>query len=66
MDFPGAPVVKNLPPNGGDMGSILGLWRSHMPGATNPVYHNYWSPRALEPMLHSKRSDPMEKPTYHN
>ena len=24
VDFPGAPVVKNLPANAGDMGSILG------------------------------------------
>ena len=30
-DFPGGPVVKNPPSNAGDMGSIPGLGRSHMP-----------------------------------
>ena len=30
-DFPGGSVVKNPPANAGDMGSILGLGRSHMP-----------------------------------
>ena len=30
-DFPGGAVVKNLPANGGDMGSSPGLGRSHMP-----------------------------------
>ena len=30
VDFPGAPVVKNLPANAGDMGSIPGPGRSHM------------------------------------
>ena len=29
-DFPGGPVVKNLPANAGDMGSIPGLGRLHM------------------------------------
>ena len=30
-DFPGATVDKNLPANAGDMGSIPGPGRSHMP-----------------------------------
>ena len=30
-DFPGGPVVKNLPANAGDMGSVPGLGRFHMP-----------------------------------
>ena len=29
--FPGGAVVENLPANAGDMGSIPGLGRSHMP-----------------------------------
>ena len=29
-DFPGCPVIKNLPANAGDMGSIPGLGRFHM------------------------------------
>ena len=31
LDFPGGPVVKNLPCKAGDMGSIHGPRRSHMP-----------------------------------
>ena len=31
QDFPGGPVVKNLPTNAGDMSSVPGLGRSHMP-----------------------------------
>ena len=30
-DFPGSAVVKNPPASAGDMGSIPGLGRSHMP-----------------------------------
>ena len=30
-DFPGGPVVKNMPANAGDTGSILDLGRSHVP-----------------------------------
>ena len=30
-DFPGGAVVKSPPANAGDMGSIPGLGRSHMP-----------------------------------
>ena len=30
-DFPGGPVVKNPPANAGDMGSIPGLGRCHIP-----------------------------------
>ena len=29
-DFPGGPMVENLPANEGDAGSILGLGRFHM------------------------------------
>ena len=31
LDFPGGPVVKNLPANAGDMGLIPGPRRSHIP-----------------------------------
>ena len=30
LDFPGGPVVKNLPANAGDMGSLPDLGRFHM------------------------------------
>lgn len=31
MDFPGGPVVKNLPANAQATGSVSGLGRSHKP-----------------------------------
>ena len=40
-DFPGGVVVKNLPASAGDTGTSPGPGRSHMPGATKPVRHNY-------------------------
>ena len=64
MDFPGGTVVKNLSAREGDMGLIPGPGCSHMPQSnwacvpqllsprattTEPVCHNYSSPRTLEP-----------------
>ena len=34
-------MLKNLPANAGDAGSIPGLGGFHMPSRTKPVYHNY-------------------------
>ena len=34
-DFPGGPVVKTLPPNAGDTGSIPG-WGAKSPHASRP------------------------------
>ena len=45
MDFPGSPVVKNLPANAEDMGSIPGL-EIKIPHATGRL-----SPLAPEPMF---------------
>ena len=51
--FPSGSVVKNLPANAGDTGSIPGLGRSHMPLrnkactpqllSLEPRSHNYWA-----------------------
>jgi len=46
--IPGRSVVKNLPCNARDAGSIPGLGRSHMRGLTKPVLHNCQA-CALEP-----------------
>ena len=48
MDFPGGPVVKNVPGNAGDTpcGS----------GAAKPVYFNYWG---LRPRAHSEEEEIM-------
>ena len=43
QDFPGAPVVQNMPCNAGNVGSISG-WGTKIPhavGATKPVCQNY-------------------------
>ena len=40
MDFPGGSVVKNLPDNAGDMGSILELGRSPGEGNGNPLQYS--------------------------
>ena len=74
--FPGGSVVKNSPANAGDRGSISDPGRSKMPRIIRPVGHNYWactlefgscsywSLRALESVLHSKRNHCNEKPVY--
>ena len=62
VDFPGAPVVKNLPANAGDMGSIPGPGRSHM------LWDDWAHPPAtctLEPVLHEK-SHHSERPAHHD
>ena len=40
-DFPGGSVVKNLPANTGNMGSIPGLGRSPGEGNDNPLQSSY-------------------------
>ena len=49
-DFPGGPVVKNLPSNAGDVGLIPG-WGTKIPRASG---------------LQSPRASTREKPTCHN
>ena len=76
-DFPGDPVVKNLPASAGDMGSIPDLGRSHMLQGNKAcaqlqsMCSRAWEPQllspcALEPMLCSKRSHHKEKPEHRN
>ena len=46
LDFPGGPVVKNLPANAGDVGSIPGMGRFHMPLRSHTLEAgnlNYWA-----------------------
>ena len=47
-DFPGGAVDENLPANAGDMGSISGLGKFHIPQATKHEHLNYWA-HDLEP-----------------
>ena len=39
--FPGGSVVKNLPVNGGDAGSVPGLGRSPGDGNGNPLQYSF-------------------------
>ena len=49
LGFPGGSVVKNLPVNAGDSGSIPGLGRSPAEGNGNPLqYSCLWSPMDRE------------------
>ena len=75
-DILGGLVVKHLPANARDTGSVSGPGKSHMPWhnwvqvpqhwacAQEPMSCNYWSPQALEPMLCRGRSHHKEKPRY--
>ena len=61
QDFPGGPEVKNLPTSAGDTGPIPGSQRLHMPRDNKACAPHYWSTRALEPVLHNKKSHHNEK-----
>ena len=62
--FPSDPVVKNMPCNAGDTGSVPGLGRSQMPQSNEACEPQQLKPTSLEPMLWSKRSLRNEKPTH--
>ena len=64
-DFPGGPMVKNTPANGGDIASIPDREDPTCHTATKTMHHNY-SACALEPMVHNMRSHCSEKPGQHN
>ena len=71
-------MVKNLPVNAGDTGSIPGPGRSHMPQSNYAHAPQLLSLRSrahepqllkavcLEPALRNKRSHCNEKPAHHN
>ena len=64
-DFPCGPVVRNSPANAENTDSIPVWEDSTYQRATKPMNHNYWSPHALQPRLHSqKRSHCSEKPAH--
>ena len=54
-DIPGGPVVKNLPSNAGDMGSVPG-WGTKIPNATGQ----------LRPLAENGGTRPPEKPALCN
>ena len=62
QDFPGGTVDKNPPALVGDMKSIPGLGRFHVP---LNLYTTTTDPAHLEPVLHKKRSHCNEEPMNH-
>ena len=66
LDFPGGPVVKNLPANVGYMGLIPGPRKIphaaeqliSLCAATTELMCHSWSPCTLESMFHNKRAAP--------
>ena len=77
-DFPGGPVVKNLPANAGDRGLIPGPGKSHVPRGKKAcaphlltLCFRAWEPQLLkpswpDPTLRNKRSRCSEKPIPRN
>ena len=65
QDFPGGPVVKNLPCNAGDTGSIPGQG-TKIPHALGKLSQHaaITETACLEPMLWNKRSHHNETPTH--
>ena len=62
VDFPGGPVVKNLPANAGDMGSISALRRFHVLRVEKACGQQLLCQSALKFVLCNKRSHCSEKP----
>ena len=65
-DFPGNSGDENLPVSAGDMASVPGPGRSHMPWGSQAWEPQLLSPHALESVLHNKKSRHTENPAHHN
>ena len=69
-DFPGSPVLKNLPANAGDMGPIHDPGIFHIPwvnlwdAVTELLCYNYRSLCTLESALCNRGIHHNEKPTH--
>ena len=62
-DFPGGPMVKNLPASTGYVGSILGPGRSHCcETTTEPVFYRVCKPQLLKPACSRACAPQQEKP----
>ena len=64
-DFPGVQWLRIRLPMQGTWVQSLAQENPTCHGATKPMHCNYWSPSALESVLH-KRSHRSEKPALHN
>ena len=59
-------MVKKMPGRAGDMGSISGPGRSHMPQGSETCVPQLLSLCALEPVFQNRRSQHNEKPVHCN
>ena len=59
-------MVKNLPVNAWDMGSIPNVGRFHMRSLFSKAHKPLLIPCALELLLRNKRSHCNEKPAHHD
>ena len=64
VDFPGGPVVKNLPANARDMGSVSALRRFHMLRGEKACGRQLLCQSALKCVLCNKRSPRGEEPVH--
>ena len=64
-DFPGDPVVKNLPANEGD-GLVPGPRKFHIPQDNYACAPQLLRPHCLKPMVHNKRSQHTEELMHRN
>ena len=55
VGFPGDPVVKNLPCNARDTGSIPTVGRSHMPHTPSPLATTGENQHAIRKTYHSQK-----------
>ena len=65
-DFPGGTVVKNLPANAGDTGSIPGPGRSHMLWSNYTHEPQLLSPRATTTEACVPRARALQQVSHHN
>ena len=66
QDLPGGTVHKTLPASAGDMASIPGPGRFHMPWSNLARVSQPRRPTCLEPVLHNKSSHCNEEPEHCN
>ena len=64
QDFPSDTVDRNPPASAGDMNSIPGPGRSHMPQSNLAQMRQLLKYVCLEPVLHNRRSPCNEKPRH--
>ena len=65
-DFPGGPVIKNLPANAGNAVSTPGAGRFYMPCGNEACVPQLLNPHTLELVFHNKRKHLNERSAHHS